>query len=140
MFERLLMVIVVAILGYIAYLLLRRSQLRRAQSASINKKGLQLKSGVQHIVYFWSEGCSQCKNAQKPTLDRLMERVNKRKVELTIIRVEENAELASSWGVRTLPTTYVIDEQGNVAHVNNGLASESNLIKQLDLSTSYANK
>ena len=135
MYERLLIVIVAAILGYGIYFFLHRYQLRRAQIASIMKDGIQFKLGAQHIVYFWSEGCSQCNNAQKPTLDRLMEAVNKRNVELITIRVEENSELAKSWGVRTLPTTYVIDEQGNVVHVNSGLASESILAKQLDLST-----
>ena len=134
MYERLLIVAVAAILGYVTYLFLRRSQLRCAQSATIQKNGIQFKAGAQSIIYFWSDGCSQCKNAQKPTLDSLMKTIDRNNVELITIRVEENAELANSWGVRTLPTTYIIDEVGNVSHVNNGLASESNLIKQLNLS------
>jgi thioredoxin-like negative regulator of GroEL len=131
--ERLLIVIAAASLGLAAFQLLRRLQLRRAQNATTGPGALQLKAGTRHIVYFWSEHCSQCKSAQKPTLDRLLERVGEANIELIALRVEDHGDLARSWGVRTLPTTYVLDHLGNVAHVNNGLASESRLLQQLDL-------
>jgi len=133
MYERLLAVIAVAIFGYVTYFILRRSQLQRAQSALLNKNGVQLKAHSHHIVYFWSEGCSQCKNSQKPTLDKLMETLKQRNVELVSIRVEDNVKLVNLWGVKTLPTTYVIDQQGKVSHVNNGLVSGANIIVQLNL-------
>jgi len=134
MYERLMIVIVAAIFAYGSYLYLRKLQLRRAQNASIKKNNIHFKAGVQHIVYFWSQGCSQCKNAQKPMLDKLMGKIDKSNVDLIAICVDDNAELASLWGVRTLPTTYIIDEQSNVSHINNGLASEASLIRQLKVS------
>ena len=119
MYERLLIVIVAASLAIAAYKLLHRLQLRRAQNAAVERDGLQLKTGALHIIYFWSEHCAQCKSAQKPTLDRLLETVGEGSVELIALRMEDYSELARSWGVRTLPTTYIIDRQGNVSHVNN---------------------
>ena len=124
MFERLLTVIAAAGLGVAAFRLLRRLQLRRAQNAAVEQNGLQLKAGTLHVVYFWSEHCAQCKSAQKPTLDHLLKKVGEKNVELVSLRVEDHGDLAKSWGVRTLPTTYVLDRQGNVSHVNNGLAQD----------------
>ena len=135
MYERLLIVIAAASLGVAAFQLLRRLQLRHAQNAAVEQNGLQLKAGTLHVVYFWSEHCPQCRSAQKPTLDRLLERAGEGNIELIALRVEDYGDLAKSWGVRTLPTTYVLDRQGNVSHVNNGLASESRLLQQLDLVT-----
>lgn len=37
----------------------------------------------------------------------------------------------ASGGVTTVPSTYVIDPEGEVAHVNNGLTSELMLRRQL---------
>lgn len=133
MYERFLIVIAVASLGVAAFQLLRWLQLQRAQNAAVELNGLQLKAGTLHVVYFWSEHCPQCNSAQKPTLDRLLEGVGEKNIELIALRVEDYGDLARSWGVRTLPTTYVLDRQGNVSHVNNGLASESRLLQQLDL-------
>jgi len=133
MYERLLIVIAAASLGLAAFQLLRRLQLQRAQNAAVEQNGLQLKAGTLHVVYFWSEYCPQCKSAQKPTLDRLLVRAGEENIELIALRVEDYEDLARSWGVRTLPTTCVLDRQGNVSHVNNGFASESRLLQQLDL-------
>ncbi|WP_126455804.1 thioredoxin family protein [Sulfuriflexus mobilis] len=135
MYERLLIVIVAAVLGATVYLLLRRSQLNRAQNAAVEQNGVQLKAGILHIVYFWSEHCSQCKNAQKPILEGLLEKVGQENVELLTLRVEDFGSIAKSWGVRTLPTTYIVDQKCNVTHVNNGLTSESHLLLQLNLNT-----
>lgn len=136
MTERILLVISAAILGAVVLLLLRRSQLIKAQNATTVLDGVPIKPDTLHIVYFWSEHCSQCKSAQKPTLDRLIEKVGHSNVELIALRIEDNDELAKSWGVRTLPTTYIINQQGTVTHVNNGLRSESQLSLQLQLEKS----
>jgi len=133
MYDRLLIVITVIILGLTVYQLFRRLQLRRAQSAVTIQQTLNLQDGSRHVVYFWSEHCPQCTSAQKPALDRLLERVGKGSVELITLRVEDCGDLAKSWGVRTLPTTYVLDSEGNITHINNGLASDSRLMQQLEL-------
>lgn len=133
MYERLLIVIVAAILGAIVFIFLRKIQLKKAQGATTELDGLKLKTGMQHIVYFWSEHCSQCKAAQKPTLERLMQKVEQESIELIALQIENNNTLADAWGVRTLPTTYILDHQGHVTHINNGLTSESKLLQQLNL-------
>ncbi len=132
MYERLFIVITTALLFLAAFQLLLRLQLRRAQNAATEINSIQLKADTVHVVYFWSEHCSQCKSAQKPILDRLLKKTEGEKVALIVLRVEDNDELAKSWGIRTLPTTYVLDRQGKVSHINNGLVSETRLLQQLD--------
>jgi len=135
MYERLLYVIVAAIFGAIIFLFLRKTQIRKSQNATTELDGLKLKTGMQYIVYFWSEHCSQCKSAQKPTLEQLLKKVEQENIELIALCIEHHGSLAKSWGVRTLPTIYVVDQQGSVTHVNNGFVSESRLLQQLNLST-----
>jgi len=135
MYERLLFVIVAAIFGSIIFILLRKIQMRKAQNATTELDGLKFKTGMQYIVYFWSEQCSQCKSAQKPTLEQLLKKVEQENIELIALCIEHNGSLAKSWGVRTLPTTYVVNQQGSVTHVNNGFVSESRLLQQLIPST-----
>jgi thiol-disulfide isomerase/thioredoxin len=135
MYERLLIVIAAVCLSVTFFLLLRWLQLQRAQNAANEQNVLQLKGYTRHVVYFWSEHCPQCKSAQKPTLDRLLAKVREEDVKIITIQVEDYEELAKSWGVRTLPTTYILDRQGNVSHINNGFASESRLLQQLELVT-----
>lgn len=133
MYERLFIVIAAMVLCIAAFQLFRWLQQRRAQNAASEQNGIQIHAGTLHIVYFWSERCPQCKSAQKPILERLLERTGEEIVELIALRVEDDDDLAKSWGVRTLPTTYVLDRQGNVSHINNGLVSESRLLQQLEL-------
>lgn len=43
----------------------------------------------------------------------------------------EETDVAREWGVTTVPSIYVIDLEGEVAHVNNGLTSEPTLRRQV---------
>jgi len=47
------------------------------------------------------------------------------------VDVTERTSVAREWGVTTVPSTYVIDRAGEVVHVNNGLASELTLRRQV---------
>jgi len=65
----------------------------------------------------------------------IMNKGEQKNIELIALCIEYNGSLAKSWGVRTLPTIYVVDQQSSVTHVNNGFISESRLLQQLNLST-----
>ena len=67
----------------------------------------------------------------KPILERLLARVGPDKLQLVAVDVSEKTDVAREWGVATVPCTYVIDPNGEVAHVNNGLASEPTLRRQV---------
>ena len=43
----------------------------------------------------------------------------------------QEPDLASSWGVLSVPTTFLIDSRGKLRHVNHGVASAEKLLTQL---------
>lgn len=58
---------------------------------------------------------------------------------LTVSKVNicESLEQANQWGVRTVPTTFVLDKDGTVQHVNNGLVTEKVLVEQINADRRY---
>jgi thiol-disulfide isomerase/thioredoxin len=107
---------------------LKRWQGRKARRAH---SLLPVEPGKPSIVYFHSPSCGVCRVSQKPVLDRLIARVGEDKVQLIAVDVTESTDVARAWGVTTVPSTYVLDPEGDVAHVNNGLVGEPRLLRQL---------
>ncbi len=88
-------------------------------------------TGKVSIVYFHSATCGVCRVSQKPILEKLLAQVGADKLQLVPVDVSEKTDVAREWGVTTVPSTYVIDPAGEVIHVNNGLASEPTLRRQV---------
>lgn len=107
----------------------KRRQVALAKRASQSVRG---RAKTARIVYFWSDGCSVCKRVQRPILERILAEHPDGRLELTAHCVDEVPDVAEAWGVRTLPTTIVIDPEGNVSHVNNGLVVAERLREQLE--------
>lgn len=128
MYERLLITCLVALAAWAGSSLLRRRQVASANRASRRGRG---RANTPGIVYFWSDACSVCKGAQRPILDRIVAEFGAERLALTAHCVDEAPEVAEEWGVRTLPTTFVLDRDGNVRHVNNGLVVAERLREQL---------
>ena len=118
-------IVLVLALGVAA---LKRWQKRKASRA---RQLLSVGSGKISIVYFHSPSCGVCRISQKPILDSLLARVGASNLQLVPVDVTEKTDVAREWGVTTVPSTYVIDPAGEVAHVNNGLASELTLRRQM---------
>ena len=53
------------------------------------------------------------------------------RIRLITHNVDEAVDVAKAWGVTTVPTTVIVDAQGEVSHVNSGLATERTLRDQL---------
>jgi thioredoxin-like negative regulator of GroEL len=53
---------------------------------------------------------------------------------VTIQKVDADLEpdLASKYGIFTLPTTLIVDRSGEVRHINYGLTATKNLARQLE--------
>jgi thioredoxin-like negative regulator of GroEL len=128
MYERLMITFaVIAFLG-VVLLILKRRQISAATRAS---QQLNKQTKLPTIVYFWSDGCPVCKAAQRPILEGILAEYGKERLAITAYNIDESPDIAREWGVRTLPTTYLLDSTGTIRHVNNGLVVPENLRRQL---------
>ena len=89
-----------------------------------------LPRGKPVILYFTTPTCLPCKTVQRPALQRLQEKVGE-KVQVLEIDAAQQPELASQWGVMSVPTTFIIDRKGEPRHVNHGVATLEKLQKQI---------
>lgn len=131
MIERLLILIVLAAVAYIAYRLFTRRQLERASTIASGDSLLNgIRQDVATIVYFTTPNCAPCRLQQTPTLNRLQDEMGD---SLQIIRVDatQDPEAAQRWGVMTVPTTFIIDKSGKPRHVHNGVVDANTLKSQL---------
>jgi thioredoxin 1 len=89
-----------------------------------------VREGVPAILYFTTPDCLPCKTVQSPAIETLQAQFGER---LQIIKVDasERIDLADAWGVLSVPTTFIIDAQGQPRHVNNSVASAAKLRQQL---------
>jgi thioredoxin-like negative regulator of GroEL len=67
---------------------------------------------------------------QKPALEKLSDAFGRR-LQIIEVDVVERPDLASAWGVLSLPTTFIIDALGQARGVNMGVASTNRLKRQL---------
>ncbi len=126
--ERLIVSLVVFLLIAICLLLLNRWQ---KQKANASVEGLDLGYGMPILVYFYSPDCSVCKSSQKLILDHVNQSIGTGKLKIISIDVSEEIEIARRWGVTTLPTTCIVNDNGEVTNVNNGLVTARVLLQQL---------
>ncbi len=126
MLERILLAAVIVALGVLAYrgvlfVQRRRAARRSRERAATNRSGL---------LVFTSPTCAPCKLQQLPIVDRILNDWRD-KIEVEIIDVTEQSEVAAQYGVWSLPTTIVLDAQRNVVAINQGVAHEKKLRTQL---------
>ena len=83
------------------------------------------------VLYFTTPYCVPCRTTQRPALARLMEHTAGA-VQLLQVNAIEQSDLAESWGVLSVPTTFVNDSDGQARRVNHGAASAEKLLNQLE--------
>ncbi|MCZ2203494.1 thioredoxin [Bartonella sp. A05] len=71
-----------------------------------------LASSIPVVVDFWAEWCGPCKMIA-PILDEISVEM-KNQVKIAKINIDENPELATQYGVRSIPTLLMF-KNGNVA-------------------------
>jgi thiol-disulfide isomerase/thioredoxin len=119
--------------GLALYWLANRAILNRAQ-----KNGASQRSdlpfdprGLPAILYFTTPECQPCKTIQRPALQRLQDRLGSR-LQVVEVDAQERPDLASRWGVLSVPTTFIIDSSGQLRHVNHGVTRAEKLMQQLE--------
>lgn len=128
MLERLVVTLVLIALAYLAYRLYGWFVIHRLVGAGVDLEGYA--PGKPAILYFTDPGCAPCQTIQDPALEQVAYQFGER---LQIIKVQalENPHLTDSWGVLSLPTTFIIDTRGRPRGVNHGVARAPRLLDQL---------
>ena len=83
------------------------------------------------ILAFSSPDCHQCHQLQIPALQRVVE-ARGSAVTFTEVDATIEQELARTYHILTVPSTVVLDAQGNARAINYGFANTQRLIKQVD--------
>lgn len=86
--------------------------------------------GHPALLYFRSDNCAPCVT-QSNYLNVLQEELG---ADLSIQRIDADVdrEKADRYGIFTLPTTLIVNEHGEVKHINYGLAPTPKLAQQIE--------
>jgi len=88
-----------------------------------------IRFGAFVLVYFTTPTCVPCKTVQRPAIQRLSQMLGN---DLHVVEVDatEKPELASLWGVMSVPTTFLFNPRGQLRHVNHGVTRAEKLLMQ----------
>lgn len=128
--ERLLLAMAIVAVSMATYLAFNRLTLTRADSRV--RRLESYRPGLPAVVYFTTPTCGPCRTMQRPALRQLQSNFG-RWFQVIEVDASVRPELASEWGVVSVPTTFVIDASGKPRYVNHGVASAEKLIKQLEI-------
>jgi thioredoxin 1 len=123
MIERLLVAVLVAGFCFAAFTLFKRRHLRRATMGGVRGE-------APTLLYFTSDRCAPCVT-QSRLLAQLPAQITGR-VAIQQVDAGEEPEVASRYGVFTVPTTLLIDRDGVVRHINYGLTGAGKLTRQVE--------
>jgi thiol-disulfide isomerase/thioredoxin len=132
MIERVIVVVVLSLVGFMAYQAFSRYHVKRAGvSANTDPILHDLKPGIPAIVYFTTPTCVPCRTQQQPALAQLQAELGQG-IQIVKIDATQDTSTADRWGVFSAPTTFVLDGYKQVRDVNYGVADTSKLRRQLD--------
>jgi thiol-disulfide isomerase/thioredoxin len=130
--ERLLLLSMILLMSAAAVCLWRCVMRRRlAHIASVDAPNFVrelVRGETPAILYFATPECAQCRFQQSPILEQLSERV---RVAVYAVDAVAQQELASFYGVMTVPSTVVLDPRLQPVAVNHGLATSEKLHRQI---------
>ena len=128
--SRALIALAIAGVGIGVYELTNRAVLMHASRKSyLGLEGFQ--PGSPAILYFTTPACVPCKTVQRPAIRTVQQKVEDG---LQVIEVDASAqpELANHWGVLSVPTTFIINKNGEPRHVNHGVTRADKLLQQIE--------
>lgn len=128
---RLSIAIAIILMGIVLYQLWTRARLAFLRARPYALAGLEdWRPGIPAILYFTTPDCVLCRTIQRPAMETLRAQFGNR-LQIITIDASVRTDLADSWGVLSIPTTFIIDAQGQPRQVNNGSVSAATLRAQL---------
>jgi thioredoxin-like negative regulator of GroEL len=133
MIERVFITIALIALGVVLCRVFNAWHLRRARTtASMDPLLVNYSQGLPGVLLFTADFCAPCKTVQQPAIRRLVEQVGEGNIQVFMVNVEKNPDMAQRWGVMSLPTTFILDRNGSPRDVNHGVTSTEKLKRQLE--------
>lgn len=126
MLERVAWALVVIGAGVALYVLLRRAHIawvrRRAPRSA--------PTGRPTLLYFSTPGCAPCWSLQAPAVTQVEDELGEA---IRVVRVDAllEPEVAARWGVLSVPTTIILDCDGQLCHFNHGFVTAAVLKRQI---------
>ena len=130
---RILLALAITGVGVGAYGLANRFLLARSTEKHLGLENFRV--GVPAILYFTTPTCAPCKTIQRPAIEEVQDNLG-RAVQIIEVDDSTRTDLADYWGVLSVPTTFIIDENGQPRHINHGVTLAGKLLKQIE---TYAN-
>jgi thioredoxin-like negative regulator of GroEL len=82
------------------------------------------------LVYFTTPTCAPCKTVQRPAINQIVRTLGE-KLHVLEIDAAERPDLAKTWGVMSVPTTFLLDSRGVARYVNHGVTRAEKLMEQI---------
>jgi thiol-disulfide isomerase/thioredoxin len=82
------------------------------------------------LVYFTTPTCAPCKTVQRPAINQIAQTLGE-KLHVLEIDAAERPDLAKTWGVMSVPTTFLLDTRGVARYVNHGVTRAEKLMEQI---------
>jgi thioredoxin-like negative regulator of GroEL len=118
----------IILLGLISYWMLIQRLLSRARNNLASLPSPLPNKPV--IVYFTAPDCAPCKTVQRPALNTLISLLGE-KLHVVEIDATERPDIAQTWGVMSVPTTFLLDARGKPRYVNTGITRAEKLMEQI---------
>lgn len=118
---------IIAVGGFV-YWLIQQRLLFRARSQVSTLFGKLPDRPV--LVYFTTPDCAPCRTVQRPAIERVASILGEG-LQVVEIDATEQPDVARTWGVLSVPTTFVLDARGEARFVNNGVARAEKLLEQI---------
>jgi thiol-disulfide isomerase/thioredoxin len=125
---RSLLAIGIIVVGIGAYWLANQRLLARARTNVFSLFNTFPNKPV--LVYFTTPTCAPCKTVQRPAIDKIVKLLGG-KLHVVEIDATQRPDLAKTWGVMSVPTTFLLDSRGEARYVNNGVARAEKLMEQI---------
>jgi len=126
---RVLMAVAISGVGFGLFGLTNRLVLARAAQKYRGLENFRL--GVPAILYFTSPTCAPCKTVQRPAIQSVKE-IHGECIQIIEVDASERTDLADYWGVLSVPTTFIIDKDGQPRFLNHGVTLAGKLQQQVE--------